>query len=325
MTLKPDFAEVTLKVDADAEIWVNNEKKGVRTWTGPLGKGTYKIECKQESHETSMISKEITTEMNGQIITLPAPTPIYGSLNVESTPFGATIYIDGKEVGKTPKPINEILVGEHEIKLVKDGYKTHTETVTITKDKKLVKITLDSDVSILPLTTPQQPEAKKHVDNKIFIMANAAYSFVPQTSFGVTVGSVKKLGWYVSFGTNFNFSNSFDYECNGNGEISSDITDYKYTGEQKTSRLAATAGMVIRMSNPVYAYLGGGYGYRNLFWQFYDCNNNNGWAKNVDYSYQGLSLDAGLMLNFSNVCFSIGVQTTGFNYFETKTGVGVIF
>jgi hypothetical protein len=46
---------VILKVDADAEIWVNNEKKGTRTWTGSLGKGSYKIECKQEGHETSMV------------------------------------------------------------------------------------------------------------------------------------------------------------------------------------------------------------------------------------------------------------------------------
>ena len=159
VSLKPDFVEVTLKVDADAEIWMNNEKKGTRTWTGPLGKGTYKIECKQEGHELSMISKEITTEMNGQTITLPAPTPIYGSLNVESTPIGATIYIDGKEVGKTPKSINEILIGQHEIKLTKDGYVEHSELVTIAKNKReQIKISLNAinNMSIVPqqLTTP---------------------------------------------------------------------------------------------------------------------------------------------------------------------------
>lgn len=142
--LKSDFVRVTLKVDADAEIWVNNEKKGTRTWTGPLGKGTYKIECKQNGHETTMISKEITTEMNGQTITLPAPTPIYGSLNVESTPIGATIYIDGKEVGKTPRAVNEILVGQHKIKLTKEDYAEYNELVTIVKsERKQVKATLN--------------------------------------------------------------------------------------------------------------------------------------------------------------------------------------
>ena len=137
VTLKPNFAEITLAVDADAEIWVNNQKKGTRRWTGSLGNGTYKIECKQANHETSMVSKEITPAMNGETITLPAPTPIYGSLNIESTPNLATIYIDGKEVGKTPKSIPQIIIGEHELCLVKDGYNNHIEMLTIIKGERI--------------------------------------------------------------------------------------------------------------------------------------------------------------------------------------------
>ena len=133
VSLKPDFVEVTLKVDADAEIWVNNEKKGVRTWAGQLGKGTYKIECKKEGHETSMITKEITVDLNGQTINLPKPTPIYGSLNIESTPNFATIYIDGKMVGETPKFVKEILIGRHEIKLLKEGHEDYNKSVEITR------------------------------------------------------------------------------------------------------------------------------------------------------------------------------------------------
>jgi hypothetical protein len=136
VTLKPDFVKVTLKVDADAEIWVNNEKKGIRSWTGNLGKGNYKIECKQVSHETSMIAKEITADMNGQTIDLPKPMPIHGSLNIESTPNFATIYIDGEMVGETPKFIKEIIVGKHELKLTKEGFADHVDTITIIKNEK---------------------------------------------------------------------------------------------------------------------------------------------------------------------------------------------
>lgn len=148
-TLDADFAEVTLKVDADAEIWVNNEKKGTRTWTGPLGSGTYKMECKQANHETSLTTKEITAAMNGQTITLPAPMPIYGSLNVESTPKFCKLYVDGKDMGTTPRSINEILIGQHEIRLTQDGYADYTETVTITKgERKQVKATLSNSKEI---------------------------------------------------------------------------------------------------------------------------------------------------------------------------------
>lgn len=172
--LKPNFAEVTLKVDADAEIWVNNEKKGTRTWTGPLGKGTYKIECKQASHETTMISQEISADMNGQTVTLPAPIPIYGSLNLESTPNGATIYMDGKEIGKTPRFLNEVLIGAHELRLSKDGYADYTETVMITQgERKQVKAMLSSGKEIQ--FTCNVPNAQLEIDGQRVGTAAGAY------------------------------------------------------------------------------------------------------------------------------------------------------
>lgn len=320
--LKPDFAEVTLKVDADAEIWVNNEKKGTRTWTGPLGKGTYKIECKQEGHETTMISKEITTEMNGQTITLPTPIPVYGSLNVESTPIGATIFIDGKEVGKTPKSINEILVGEHEVRLAKDGYLAYRETIVINKGKRTqVKASL-KEMAVMPSTTTQK--TSKQFDRKPFVIANVAYSVAPQMSYGLTIGSVKKLGWFLNVTTNFVLMGS-SYECDDTGKISgmySDgFTDYTYTDQVKKSRFSFTAGMVVRLAEPISAYFGGGLGCRRLFWMLEDGAR----VKNTNHSYGGFSLDSGLLFHFKVVSFSVGVQTLGFNYAEAKAGIGFTF
>lgn len=145
ITLKPDFVEVTLKVDADAEIWVNNEKKGTRSWTGSLGKGVYRIECKQANHETTVTTQEITKALNGQVFTLPSPRPIYGSLNIESTPTFAMAYIDGKMVGETPLLIKEILIGTHEVKLTKEGHEDYVETITITKGvRKQVKAMMEN-------------------------------------------------------------------------------------------------------------------------------------------------------------------------------------
>ena len=142
-TLMADFARVTLTVDADAEIWVNEEKKGTRSWTGNLATGTYRIECRLASHETKATTVEITNKMEGQTIILPTPTPIYGSLNVESTPDFAKIFVDGKAMGETPNFISQILIGNHELKLTKDGYADYTETITITKgERKQVTATL---------------------------------------------------------------------------------------------------------------------------------------------------------------------------------------
>ena len=174
VALNPDFANVTLKVDAEAEIWVNNEKKGIRTWTGPLGRGVYKIECKQDSHETIMVSKEISPEMSGQTIDLPSPRPIFGSLNVESTPKVCKLFIDGHDMGNTPKSLNEILIGQHTLKLTKDGYADYTEKVTITKGQRTqVNATLSNGKEIQ--FTCNVPDAQLEIDGQRVGAATGTY------------------------------------------------------------------------------------------------------------------------------------------------------
>jgi hypothetical protein len=332
--LTGDFAHLTLQVDADAEIWVNDELKGTRTWTGDLPSGTYRIECKQEGHEPTTTKKTVTNSMNGEVITLEAPIPIYGSLNVESTPDLATLYIDGKEMGKTPKLIGKILVGEHEVRLVKKGYTAHTETVTVTQGVRAqVKAKLKADGSTPAVVEPQQlqtpqPEIKQPATVKpessvFFVMANAAYSLAPQTSFGLTMGSVKRWGWYASVGTNFKYVRA-DYECATDGTIPSDAnTYYRYT-QKETMRLSVAAGALAKVAKPVYVYFGAGYGVRNLLWHF-EGDIVNGVAKNTAYSHEGVALDAGLMLHIGHFSGSLGVQTVNFGYVEAKFGLGMNF
>ena len=329
--LTSDFAHLTLKVDADAEIWVNDELKGTRTWTGDLPSGTYRIECKQEGHEPTTTKKTVTNSMNGEVITLEAPIPIYGSLNVECSPDLATLYIDGKEMGKAPKLIGKILVGEHHLRLTKDGYNDYNENITIKKgERKQVTATLvvaQKPKVEKPQQQPQQQPQKpqQSTGSMTFVTVNMAYSKQPQNSFGLMFGSMKKIGWYVGLSSNFNFL-SADYECDGSGQVTSNsLGEYQFSGKQKTSRLAITAGTVLRVRDPLYAYVGSGYGQRSLFWELYDNDNNFGWAKNTDYSYKGLAFDAGLMVYYRHFCVSAGIQTIGFKYMEAKVGVGFTF
>ena len=148
-TLTANFAHVTLQVDADAEIWVNDERKGVRSWSGDLESGSYKIECKMENHEPTSMKKEITSQMNGDVIRLNAPRPIYGSLVVESTPDMAELFIDGKSYGETPKLIPEILIGQHDIRLSKSGYGDFTSRIVVKKGERCqVEATLNNGKEI---------------------------------------------------------------------------------------------------------------------------------------------------------------------------------
>lgn len=254
-------------------------------------------------------------------------------LAFQITPTDAELEVDGEiwplsSRGTARRRVNE---GTYQYKVTALDCEEVEGTVAVADSAVVVAVTL-RPVSKKPVNqqpTAQtvqpkveqpkvvQPSPQKTVGSAFFVMANAAYSFAPQASFGLTVGSVKKLGWYASLGSNFKFVKA-EYECDYEGNISGMSSEYSYSGQKSTSRFGATAGMVFRIYDPLYAYAGGGYGFRNVFWQL----ENGSWAKCTDDSYQGIALDAGLMLHFKGFGFSLGVQTIGVKYLEAKIGIG---
>lgn len=439
--LKADFAGITLKVDADAEIWVNNELKGVRTWTGSLGSGTYKIECKLDNHETTVITKDITPQMAGQTIKLESPRPIYGSLDVVSTPNFATLYIDGKKIGETPRFIKDLLIGSHELRLAKEGcapiqktivikkgetlevketlatgksvtvktdragdkvyvdntfvgetpittsvgFGQHTikvtrnnvpveKTITITEHDsdrevlfefgRLITIKTDQDgdvvfvdgvkVGVSPISidlpfgnhiiraerkkkydemeintqafgskreymlTLHNETASHFVENGVsFATLDFAYTPAPQTSFGATFGSVKRIGWFVTAASNFNFAAMKSSATAGSDGFVGDYY-YDYTGESCSTRLSAMAGMVVWVDGPFYMKIGAGYGSRVKSWYTADGS----LVKISDDSFSGIDATAGILFNLKGFSFSIDAVTTNFKTVEAKIGLG---
>lgn len=133
-TLKANFAQITIKAPhAHSEIWLRGEKVGTGSWSGRLNAGTYAVESRTEGYENCKENIEVVAE-TPRTYTLQSPTPIYGMVKINSTPFDATIRLDGKEVGKTPWQSNEVLVGKHTLELSAEGYDTHHETITLTRD-----------------------------------------------------------------------------------------------------------------------------------------------------------------------------------------------
>jgi len=142
MTMSPDFAEPTFTCsNAEAEIWINGEKKGTGKWTGRLTAGVYKVKTAKASHKDSERTFTLKAGDKGAI-TLDPPSPIYGRISVTSDPFPATIYLNGKEVGVTPKILNNILIGDHELKIEKEGCAVVTRTVTV-EEGKTAEISVD--------------------------------------------------------------------------------------------------------------------------------------------------------------------------------------
>ena len=153
VTLRPKFGTVTLRVASDADIYVNGELKGRRSWTGRLNGGSYQVECRQANHRPS--TQALTVQENeSRTIDLPSPTPITGMLSVMSQPLGATITVDGKQQGTTPQQLPQLLIGNHTLVLSKDGYERVTQTFDITEGQTTsLNIALKKGLSSQPVSS----------------------------------------------------------------------------------------------------------------------------------------------------------------------------
>jgi formylglycine-generating enzyme required for sulfatase activity len=131
VTLQPNFAELTINAPSGASIVLNNQQKGTGSWIGRLSAGIYSIEARLEKHRAAKQDIELTTG-DKRTIELQ-PTPIYGSLDVVSSPSGATIKIDGKDYGTTPNTISRMLIGEYTVQLTRAGYTTVDKKIVVTE------------------------------------------------------------------------------------------------------------------------------------------------------------------------------------------------
>lgn len=146
--LEANFAETKLSVAGNADIYIDEQLKGTGKWAGPLKAGTYIVECKKEGHRPSQ--RRITIEPDvASTIEIDAPTPITGFLSVSSTPDGASIIIDGKDHGVTPRNISDVIIGHHEVKISKPGHRSEVRYVDIEEGKqKSVDVQLNSEDSV---------------------------------------------------------------------------------------------------------------------------------------------------------------------------------
>lgn len=143
ISLKPNYAQVKIEVEDNAEIWINGEKKGVGSWSGNLGAGIYEIEAQKEGHRRTSTTQEFVVSSEPQIIKLQKPIPVYGEADINSSPGMADIYIDGKKMGQTPLLLSNLLIGNHKLSIIKEGYEIVNKTLEITESEtKSVSIQL---------------------------------------------------------------------------------------------------------------------------------------------------------------------------------------
>ena len=168
---------------------------------------------------------------------------------------------------------------------------------------------------------------------EMFVMLNGMTSFPFSPSLGITFGTVRKGGWYMSLMTGFGFNYSYNgiyYYPYGNNSWSP-----VFTGKSTHQIFSATIGGVARFGkSPVFWYGGAGYGFKSVtyqttggYWLAFVSNQ----ANNFSPMHSAV-LETGLLFNIKGVAISAGYEgLIGFGYpnfsasHELKIGVGGMF
>ena len=132
--LQARFATLTIKSLPGAAIEVDGRALGTGSVVVKQSEGICDIKATLAGHRDAQ--QQITVEAGRDETIQLNPTPIYGSLAVESTPMGANIFVDGKACGTTPNIIEELLVGEHTVLVTKPGCADYKAMVTIAEGEE---------------------------------------------------------------------------------------------------------------------------------------------------------------------------------------------
>lgn len=215
VTLAPQFSTFNFIVDGNAEIWIDDELKGRGTCSLELGYGNYLVETRLPGQRPSQVELTLTEASAAQPIQLNAPTPICGSLDINSRPGNADIWLDGKKIGTTPMLVDDVLVGAHAVKITKQGYNDFSQSVTVddgqqsSVEVRLTKIPVKEQIAKKDETNdkktektkddkpqPVQPDLKPSVPTG-YLAKNGCY-IQPTFQVGSTMAVGALVGGYVS-------------------------------------------------------------------------------------------------------------------------------
>lgn len=169
--LQQNYGTVTLNAtDPLSTIFVDGIAKAKGTWSGKVATGNHTFECRRGYHIPSSRTLNIG---NGSNITVPldAPTPIFGTLDLTTTPDGASVYINDTLVGTTPLVKPDVLIGNKHLRIEKEFY------TTVERD---IDISQDSTTTIsLPLTNRVPVKITSNLDSTKIWLNEQYYGYTP--------------------------------------------------------------------------------------------------------------------------------------------------
>jgi hypothetical protein len=140
---------------AGARVFVDGREQGKTPLAvGDLTRGVHRVRVVREGYATEERRVTFTASRPTQSMTIPlsrvrlaetrdtkprapaAATPgtagrFVGALTVISRPPGATVFLDGRQVGSTPLQLPSLDAGSHAVRLELDGYRHWSSSVRV--------------------------------------------------------------------------------------------------------------------------------------------------------------------------------------------------
>ena len=191
-----------------ASVYVDDSYKGVTPLEiSEVSAGSHQIKITKSGYssytQTTSVTAGTTTPITATLTAnLPTPTPTSapssggagtssGSLDVRSTPSGASIYIDDAYKGVTPKVVSGLSTGPHHVKMIRDGYYDYSLTTTVTAGKTTTVLATLTSLPSTPTPTPTPKTTTGSLD--VRSTPSGASIYIDGTYKGVTPNVVSGL------------------------------------------------------------------------------------------------------------------------------------
>ncbi len=151
----PGFLNLSSNTEA-ATVFIDGEEIGLTPLSNiELAAGEHEVLVSKQRYEPIQQLIEIEGRQQQQSLNVDL-LPAWANINFSSSPVGATVTVDGEEIGLTPLSA-EILEGEHEVLVKLPAHKAWTENLTVVAraDQNLPIIELEpADGLVLLQSTP---------------------------------------------------------------------------------------------------------------------------------------------------------------------------
>jgi hypothetical protein len=193
--LNPVFGNVEITTSPQAGIYIDNLLKGTGAYSGILTKGMHTIEAKLDKYYPQTRKLDMKAGMK-EVVPFELE-PVIGSLSVVTEPPEAEIFIDGKSYGKSPKIINDLIIGTYTIEFKKENFATITKQAEVKENVRTeVKENLSNFKEIIIASQPPGANLTLNGKNEGITLKTLT------TSFGENKIKLSKEG-YLDFEESF--------------------------------------------------------------------------------------------------------------------------